>query len=402
MKTTIMMKTVAGSFAACLALGAAAADISGVTVRQRWPWSRLVDIDYVLCDATQAVDVAVTAYNGSTPLTLPDGSLSGDRHNVSADGTHRIVFDPTVTAYTNLEVLAKFKVSLTPTAVPLYMIVDLTKSAGADGQIEYVYPGDARLVTDGRYTNVWFDVTNDAAYATTKLVLRRVRAGAFNMGPSVPPISSVTLTKGFYVGIFELTFSQNYHITGSGSDTVYPAVGVSYDTIRGATNGVPAIDYPTTGPAVSPSSIVGQLRAKTGLQGFDLPTEAQWEYTSRAGTATYYNDESSTSANTNVLDRLAWWLNNSNGKQIQKVGGKEANNWGLYDTLGNTWEWCLNWGPTGSGTDPTGPTTGTRRYMRGGCADSDFTLCRPSSWINYFKSSEGASRIGFRVVLNLP
>ena len=139
-----------------LALNALAAEptISDVVVRQRWPWSKLVDIDYVLtADPTQRVDVAVNAYNGSVSLALPTESLSGDLYNIS-EGLHRIVWDPTVTSYTNNVVLTKFRVGLVQTPVPVYMIVELTKNAATDAQIEYIYPSDARLETNGRFTNV--------------------------------------------------------------------------------------------------------------------------------------------------------------------------------------------------------------------------------------------------------
>ncbi|MDD4103227.1 MAG: hypothetical protein PHU80_11440, partial [Kiritimatiellae bacterium] len=229
MKTAVKM--VLGSLTACLALGAVADDatISRVTVQQRWPWSRLVDIDYVLtCDSTQSVDMAVGAHDGDTPLTLPAGSLAGDLNGVTR-GAHRIVFDPTKTAYTNSEVLTKFSVTLTPTTSPVYMIVDLTKAAGADGQIEYIYPSDARLETYGRFTNVWFGVTNDSVYATDKLVLRRVHAGAFKMGDSVPPTLSTTLTKEFYAGVFEVTEAQWQRImTGTGGTSLLAKTWVSY------------------------------------------------------------------------------------------------------------------------------------------------------------------------------
>jgi hypothetical protein len=55
-------------------------------------------------------------------------------------GIRRIIWDPTMTAYTNSQVLTQFNVTLTPTPIPVYMVVDLTQAAGADGQIEYIYP----------------------------------------------------------------------------------------------------------------------------------------------------------------------------------------------------------------------------------------------------------------------
>ena len=210
-----MKRVLIEMMAVFMAVSSMAADptVSQVTARQRWPWSRLVDIDYVIaCDGTQSVDVAVQAFTRNTALSMPGRSLSGDLYGVSY-GAHHIVWDPTATAYTNSGVLPEFRVTLSVAEAPVYMIVDLTKSAGADGQIEYIYPGDARLETYGLFTNVWFGVTNDSVYATDKLVLRRIHAGSYGMGDSAN--LSTTLTKDFYAGVFEVTQRQWELITGA-------------------------------------------------------------------------------------------------------------------------------------------------------------------------------------------
>jgi len=218
---TTAMKMILGSFAACLALGAMAdaPAISGVVARQRWPWSRLVDINYVLtCDSTQRVDVVLTAKDGSDTLTLPLESLSGDLYSVT-HGPRRIIWDPTKTSYTNSHMLTQFSVTLTPTPVPLYMIVDLTKTNGAADRIQYVYESD---LTNGLWgawvrnpaTNngeviesvIWTGVTTNDLYKTDKLVLRRIHAGSYGRGDNAN--LSTTLTKDFYAGVFEVTQRQ--------------------------------------------------------------------------------------------------------------------------------------------------------------------------------------------------
>ncbi|MDX9868523.1 MAG: SUMF1/EgtB/PvdO family nonheme iron enzyme [Kiritimatiellia bacterium] len=391
-------------FWACVT-AAAEPSISQVKVRQRWPWSPLVDIDYVLsADEGVQVDIAVQAFEGEATLALPLGSWSGDLHAVSKGARH-IVWDPTVTACTNAGVLTDFRVSLTPTPVPLYMIVDLTRSPGAEGQIEYVYPGDARLETHGYWTNVWFGVTNDAVYTSDKLVMRRVRAGSYKAGFEVPPTIDVTVSKDFYVGVFALTVAQYRKIMGgTPSASATPNGYMPYYGVRGYPSDSPPVNWPSTGSHVNPTSFIGVVRFKTGISDLDLPTCAQREYFCRAGTTSYYHDGESTGPSTNILDRLAWWVHNA-GVTLWPVGLLEANHWGLYDTIGNAFEWCLNWDsgatPLG-GVDPTGPETGTKRMLMGYNRSGSVTSCRPSATLLLDPSNPGGASTTVRLIWPLP
>jgi len=418
MKSRLNTKTAMLLGVGCLALSVLADDatVSDVTVRQRWPWDRKVDIDYLLtAEPGEPFDVSVTARNGNQVLTLPGASLSGDLYNVE-QGQRRIVWDPAKTGYTN-DTLSHFGVSLTPAKAPLYLIVDLTKTTGAEGLFEYLYASD---LTGGAYgsveTNpvtgveslVWTGVTNTTAYATTKLVLRRVPAGSFIMG-SWGGYQPVTLTRGLYVGVFEVTQAQWYSIMSNspslhtGNDA-YPVEQVSFAMVRGSSVGT---NWPSSHD-VDATSFLGKLRARTGLSGFDLPTEAQWEYFCRAGTSSYYYDGVSTSSSdTNVLETLAWYSANSAGTS-HAVGGKVPNAWGLYDMIGNVMEWCLDyWDGTtalSGGTDPVGMDAAVNRVIRGGHCGTDASGCvtRSRSYFTVSTIPLFSARLGVRVAIWLP
>jgi formylglycine-generating enzyme required for sulfatase activity len=411
--------------------GLAQTTITDVVAKQRWPWSRLVDIDYVVtAEHGSRVDVSLIAKDGATTLTLPTGSLTGDLYGVGP-GFKRIVWDPTQTGYTNNLLLTQFNVTLTPIAPPLYMIIDLTMSAGAPGQIEYVT--EEALTNDqwGAWvrdpvTNrgtvvqsvVWTGVTNWPNSKTDKLVLRRVPGGSYQLGDTQTGTPNVTLTKDMYVGVFEVTQKQWNHVMGTtgGTDT-QAKHSVSCDEIRGVwTNalGQSIYNWPTNGNATASDSFMGKLRTKTGIADFDLPTEAQWEYLCRAKTTTVFNDGAAGAYYTGVVDRnngntndflnaLGWYTFSPKPAAAQPVGGKLPNAWGLYDTHGNVWEWCLDWHAASAdlGTDPDGAGSGSKRVRRGGSWDNLASDCRSAFRGNNLPSDKGSNR-GFRLVRTLP
>ena len=207
----------------------------------------------------------------------------------------------------------------------------------------------------------------------------------------------VTLTKPFFCGLFIVSQKQYALVTGTnpcsssqyGKGDTYAVHYVSYDMIRGTSNGT---KWPSSS-AVDSSSFMGKLRARTGLD-FDLPTEAQWEYTCRAGTTTtYYWGDS-------MNGSYAWY--SSNSSSVHTGGGKEPNAWGLYDMSGNVYEWCLDWfGTLAYGTDPKGFPSGTARVVRGGSWRSD-AGGPPSAHRGNSTPSYVGDTHGFRLFRTLP
>ena len=121
-----------------------------------------------------------------------------------------------------------------------------------------------------------------------------------------------------------------------------------------------------------------------------MPTEAEWEYAARAGTAgdRYGN-----------LDAIAWYGRNS-GRRTQPVGQKAPNAWGLHDMLGNVWEWVQDRSgshPGGKVTDPRGSGVGSSRVYKGGSWRNLEGGCRAASRTNYHPSYR-VGLLGFRVL----
>ena len=370
------LKQIVMAAAVVAAIGAeAAVAVSNVVCTQRYPWNGKVDIDYEVFADDPAADVWVyaTGFDKDANVSMGVRAISGDGANAPVKpGKHRMTWDVTAD-YPGFNSTA-FTVKMTAlTGGAPYMVVDL--SGGVDA-LSYPVSYLSSVPAGG-----WTD-----EYKTTKLVLRLIPPGTFMMGsPSdelgrncdlTETLHQVILTKPFYIGIFELTQKQwqlvmgeskpsssnNYRKQGS----VYPAHEVSYHDIRGSVNGA---GWPVHNQ-VDANSFMGRLRSKVNML-FDLPTEAQWEYACRAGTATALNSGKNLMGTSNCanLDEVAWYRSRSDG-YLTTVGNYLNNNWGLYDMHGNVIEWCLDWAATDLGsliqTDPKGAASASKRILRGG------------------------------------
>ena len=198
--------------------------------------------------------------------------------------------------------------------------------------------------------------------------------GDAECGANESPVHQVTLTNAFYMGKTEVTQAQWQATMGSN-----PSYFSGYS------------DSPSRPVEVSWNMIAstGGFMSVTGLR---LPTEAEWEYACRAGTTT---------ARYGVLNDIAWYNGNSNST-THAVATKLPNALGLYDTIGNVWEWCQDWEGAyslGSVTNPTGPATGSYRLCRGGTWYNDSLYCRASRRGSRTPGN-GGNDMGFRVVRN--
>ena len=373
---------------------ATGSEVRNVKAIQQYPWGKVYITYDVVGDIHSGADwkaapfLVVTAKYKTTGEILGTVSakdikyLSGDTGN--AIGPHKIVWDVSLQGIKINSHNTIFTVAYEE-GNPLYCVIDL--SAGPDAES---YPVSYLLdVPSGGWTY---------KYKTSKLVLRRIEPGDI-------PTRDARITKQFYIGIFEVTQSQYAYVMGNNPSDIQlhspsqrPVESVSYDTIRGSFLGSywPEYSY------VDSSSFIGKIRAKTGISGLDLPTEAQWEYACRAGTTSIYNNGGDSSDDLKLLGR---YRGNSEEGDLHFqyyhviVGSYQPNAWGLYDMHGNVSEWCLDrYGDSGflSGDDPVGAASSNYRVVRGGWYSGSASDCTSDSRRRQ-KSSDAYNFIGFRL-----
>ncbi len=417
-------------------------EVSEVTMTQRTN-SRIVDITYVL----GGEDAIVTLSIETNGVAIPDSAvtrLSGDVCKVVEKGSRTITWHAGADWPENVTENAKARVTAWCTdAPPLYCAISLVGGISAAAYPVYYY-ADVEAVPEG--------VTSDL-YKTYRILMRRIdpTGGAgFVMGSPTSELSrnnsgsenqvEVFLTKGYYAGVYEVTQRQWEQVMGNVrswpsyfTNDYYrmtrPVETVSYDNLRGRITDNPSINWPSTGLAVSPISFIGKFRAKTGIDSFDLPTEAQWEYACRAGTTGVFNDGSVnllSSDTTNPapdarLDFLGryltnggkvWnvtkWDNPAKGCTTENgtatVGSYAPNTWGLYDMHGNVSEWCRDWWANSlpGGTDPSGNNSGSQRILRGGNWTRGPQFCRSAHRDSVASDNDGNYSLGFRLFRTLP
>ena len=195
----------------------------------------------------------------------------------------------------------------------------------------------------------------------------------------------VTLTKAFYMGATEVTQGQWETLMGE-NPSFFTGETLPVDTVTWKQ----ALEF------------CRKLSEKEEVP-YRLPTEAQWEYACRAGTATPFHTGNTISTDQANYDGNHTYDDGKKGifrETTTKAGSFAPNAWGLYDMHGNVWEWCADWYGEYSGadvSDPTGPAQGEFRIIRGGTWINFPAVCRsanrgktvPISWNFHF---------GFRVV----
>ena len=188
------------------------------------------------------------------------------------------------------------------------------------------------------------------------------------------PAHSVTISEDFWMGQFLVTQRQWQDVMGN-NPSYFQGAGLEAPVEQVTFQDVQAF-----------LAKVNTIQKRWTVR---LPTEAEWEYAARAGSSgeTY-----------GPLDDIAWYGGNK-ARTTRPVGQKLPNAFGLYDILGNVWQWCQDWfGPYSSepAIDPQGPASGDRRVTRGGCFYCDAVHERAARR-NRDLVDHSSQSVGFRI-----
>jgi uncharacterized repeat protein (TIGR02543 family) len=328
------------------------------------------------------------------------------------------------------------------TAATTYHRVTFDSNGGSDVAYQNVYPGGLVPIrpTPTRTNNIFAGWYREAALSTAwnfatdtvagnitlyakwvEFEMVQVSAGTFMMGsPDTEPGRSanegpqhqVTLTSGFWVGIYPVTQAQFQAVMGSnpsefqaifGFPSAPPPIGVAenrpvervswyaalvfcnrlsvingrspaYEMQRADNPAIWSTDPDFWGSVPASNDVRwNAVRIVTESNGYRLPTEAQWEYTCRAGITAAFNwgtnfiNDTQANYRAHVIDANNTVAGTTIGATTE-VGSYDPNAWGLYDMSGNVWEWCwdgLRTYTSVTSFNPVGPL-GTDRVMRGG------------------------------------
>jgi formylglycine-generating enzyme required for sulfatase activity len=211
-----------------------------------------------------------------------------------------------------------------------------------------------------------------------------IPAGSYVMGDDngregEKPAHRVTITRPFYLAKFEVTREQYSAVMlgqkGTANKPDYPADFVRWEMCR---------------------EFLARMKQIHPDRQFRMPTEAEWEYAARAGTATRYWFGS----NPQSLQEYAWFGELAGG-QSHPVGKKRSNPWGLYDMYGNVWEWCqdfLSPYDKAEATDPQGPASGRQHVFRGGAWNCSADRCTSAARDSF---PAAAFVLGLRVAISI-
>ena len=344
----------------------------------------------------------ITGTTGSLEICVRDHECEdGDRISVTADG--RTVFSGEIVndwVCKTLEVEHGRSYPVELTAL---------NGTGHKGNCSYAdaNTGEIRVTGENTETQVWrhrggagskaLITVESTGYWSDSLGIEFVPIppGEFRMGSTSrvaddneQPVTQVRISKGFYLGKYEVTQAQWKAVMGS-NPSRFDACGPNCPVENVSWNDAQAF--------------IKKLNSKDGKQRYRLPTEAEWEYAARAGSVTAYSWGNEIGRNrANCRGCGSQW----DGEKTAPVGSFSPNAWGLHDMHGNVWEWVQDcWNDTyhGAPTDGSAWTSGScgRRVVRGGSWSNGPENLRAAFRLRNTTGSRYNDSFGFRVARTL-
>lgn len=290
-------------------------------------------------------------------------------------------------------------------------------------------------------------ITDDFLVPHAPPAMTLVKAGSFAMGDETGelwdgtrPVHEVTLSYDFLIGTYQVTFDEYDRFTlATGRHALYdfgwgrerrPVVNLTWWDMVDFCNWLslreglkPAYnaDHELIDAAGRPTTDVKLV------EGYRLPTEAEWEYAASGGHAREPGARRFLFPGSDLIDEVAWYSGNTGdewvfkgsatmvdysmhgaalyeGRSTQPVGLKKPNELGIYDLGGNVWEWCHDWYAEYDGSpklDPVGAADGHVRVIRGGSWIFGANDCRTAN--RYWRGAYDKNfRIGFRIARTAP
>jgi len=291
------------------------------------------------------------------------------------------------------------------------------------------------------------DLGRDVTASKTGLLLVRAPGGSFTMGSPAEEQDrrdnetqhTVSIANPFFIGAAEVTrgafakfvSSTGYTTTAEKEGGAYTKQGDSWGYTEGASWVKPGFAQTDKHPVVCVSwhdavAFCNWLSGQDGLVpcysvngeevacdfaagGYRLPTEAEWEYACRAGTASTFNTGANITTDQANYNGNVPYADGAKGQYraaTTPVGTFPPNDWGLLDMHGNVWEWCWDWYggdyyANSPASDPAGPASGALRVLRGGSWVNGAELCRSAGRVGYLPGFRDGNN-GFRVVRRAP